>query len=429
MKASTFTFLAIVMMGCVVPASESAPLKQYFGKSYALVIGIDQYDAPGWAPLKYAVKDAEAMVAYLKRQGFEVQALYNKQATRQAILGHLIDVLSPKITRDDRVLVFFAGHGGTDVRAGRSHGYIVPADGGRGFSSNIQMDELRTAALMMDEARHQLFIMDACYGGLLAATRGSKVSEDHPAYLDEITGRKARQVLTAGGADQQVADGGPGGHSHFTFHLLQALEKAGGDLNGDGYITFAELAAYIVSVAHSFQQTPTYSTLAGHGLGEFVFLSPKPAVSQERPLPVTTSQRRGSAPTVTEEVLTLVHDFFTANNNEDVEAFVQMFTTTPSYFSWGPTPHDKIRKDKQYFFNRWPDVEYTPIGEPKVISTGSNRFQVDIKFDFYVRNMKRCEGKHGESSFELGVENVHGKWKISSIKEDVYYRDKPFTPC
>jgi hypothetical protein len=213
------------------------------------------------------------------------------------------------------------------------------------------------------------------------------------------------------------------------------------------------LAAYIVSVAHSFQQTPTYSTLAGHGLGEFVFASPKAAVQSARPLPVPPSQGRGanpsrgeaqggeatsavppsqgrgSNPTASEAVLKLVYDFFEANNNENVDTFLQMFTTEPSYFSWGPTPLPKIKKDKQYFFSRWPDVKYTPIGEPQVINKGSNRFQVNIKFDFYVRSIQRCEGKHGESSFELEVENIRGSWKIASIKEDVYYRNKSFKAC
>jgi uncharacterized caspase-like protein len=49
-------------------------------------------------------------------------------------------------------------------------------------------------------------------------------------------------MLTAGGADQQVADNGPNGHSVFTWTLLQGLEGRA-DLNGDGYITASELGA------------------------------------------------------------------------------------------------------------------------------------------------------------------------------------------
>jgi len=83
--------------------------------------------------------------------------------------------------------------------------------------------------------------------------------------------RTARQMLTAGGADQEVADGGPNGHSIFTWTLLQALEGKA-DANGDGVITATELASYISPVVASLsRQTPAYGSMPGSGGGEFVF--------------------------------------------------------------------------------------------------------------------------------------------------------------
>ena len=46
------------------------------------------------------------------------------------------------------------------------------------------------------------------------------------------------------------------------------------DLNGDGYITFTELAAYIQPAASKYNQTPGVSELMGHEQGDFVFLNP-----------------------------------------------------------------------------------------------------------------------------------------------------------
>jgi tetratricopeptide (TPR) repeat protein len=81
-------------------------------------------------------------------------------------------------------------------------------------------------------------------------------------------------MLTAGGADQMVADGGPDGHSIFTWTLLQGLAGKG-DLNGDGMITATELAAYIApAVASVSQQTPAFGSLPGSQGGEFVFEMP-----------------------------------------------------------------------------------------------------------------------------------------------------------
>jgi tetratricopeptide (TPR) repeat protein len=114
-------------------------------------------------------------------------------------------------------------------------------------------------------AKHVLFVTDACYGGL-ALTRGGSQS-----YLQQITRRVARQMLTAGGADEQVADNGPNGHSIFTWTLMQGLEGKG-DLNGDGFITASELAAYTGPIVSSLsRQTPAFGALAGSEGGEFVF--------------------------------------------------------------------------------------------------------------------------------------------------------------
>ena len=139
------------------------------------------------------------------------------------------------------------------------------------------MEELQTQSEKMGSAKHQLFVLDACYGGLFAMRAGG-VDETMPDYINEITRRTARQVITAGGSEQQVMDGGPGGHSVFTGHMLQAVREGLADNNADGYVTFAELTSYVVPRASNRFQTPAFSSLPGHGNGEFVFkVSSKPA--------------------------------------------------------------------------------------------------------------------------------------------------------
>jgi hypothetical protein len=85
-------------------------------------------------------------------------------------------------------------------------------------------------------AKHVLFVMDACYSGR-ALTRGAGSGS----FARENAKRIGRQMLTAGGADQPVADGGPNGHSIFTWTFLQALAGKA-DLNGDRLITATEFA-------------------------------------------------------------------------------------------------------------------------------------------------------------------------------------------
>jgi uncharacterized caspase-like protein len=198
-----------------------------FGNSYAVVIGIDDYKHSGvWRALPYATKDARGMATFLQAQGFEVETLYDREATRQAIISALEDRLAPRLTENDRVLFFFSGHGETRRYGNEPHGYIVPQDGDKWPSTWISMEKLRELAWKMGAARHQLFIFDACFGGLFA-TKDSLSTRDPrmPGYIETVSKDKARQYLTAGGAREKVRAGGPKGYSYFTGYLLEALKQ------------------------------------------------------------------------------------------------------------------------------------------------------------------------------------------------------------
>jgi uncharacterized caspase-like protein len=264
--------LIFFAISCFVTAAEVDA--KYYSNSYALVIGIDKYPVRNWPDLTYAKDDAEAVAHVLRNQGFQVIELYDRQATKLAIIAKMQNHLSRLIGRNDRVLVFFAGHGYTENLAGKDWGYIVPYHTENQSSAGyISMEELQTLSRKMGKAKHQLFIMVSCYGGLLG-TRGSGVDPNIPNYLTEVTRRKARLIITAGGKDQEVVDGGPNGLSVFTGHLVEAIEDGLADVNGDGHITYSELVGYLVPIASNAYQTPASATLPGHGLGEFVFRSP-----------------------------------------------------------------------------------------------------------------------------------------------------------
>lgn len=249
-----------------------------YRESHALVIGIDQYAK--WPGLHHAVRDAKAIQEMLvARFGFKpenVTALYDGDATRTNILRTLNDKLTDpnRVKRDDRVMVFFAGHGSTrKLASGRDVGYIVPVDAGLNdlAADAISMPQLQEVAEALS-AKHVLFMVDACYSGL-GLTRGGAAQPSRN-FLADNARRIGRQMITAGGADQQVADDGPGGHSVFTWTVLQALSGKA-DLNGDGVITGTELAAYVApAVASIAKQTPAFGSLPGSEGGEFVFEMP-----------------------------------------------------------------------------------------------------------------------------------------------------------
>jgi peptidoglycan/xylan/chitin deacetylase (PgdA/CDA1 family)/uncharacterized caspase-like protein len=245
------------------------------GDSWAVVIGIDDY--AHWPRLSHAARDAESVQGLLTTKlGFKpahVIVLQNAAATRSNVMAVFNEQL-PKagLKKTDNLFVFFAGHGGTrHLSSGRDLGYIIPVDAATDDLAGdaIPMTELQNISESL-VARHVIFVMDACYSGL-GLVRGGGASTRSGNFLRDNAHRVGRQHLAAGGADQMVADGGPGGHSIFTWTLLQGLSGKA-DLNGDNIITGTELAAYIApAVASVSAQTPAFGSLPGSEGGEFVF--------------------------------------------------------------------------------------------------------------------------------------------------------------
>jgi len=245
-------------------AAQKTTSSSLYRESWGVLIGIDDY--AHWPKLRYAVNDAKGMKDLLiNKFGFKAEnvfTLFNEEATRKNILKLFHDKLAdPKLTEEnDRVFVFYAGHGATrKLPSGRDLGYVIPvdADARQYYGEAISMTNISDIAEAMP-AKHMLFVMDSCYSGL-ALVRGGAVDSQN--YIQETSQRNARQMLTAGGADQQVADGGPNGHSIFTWTLLQSLQGEG-DLNKDSCITASELAAYIGPVVSSISlQTPAFGNL------------------------------------------------------------------------------------------------------------------------------------------------------------------------
>lgn len=244
-----------------------------YANSWALVIGINDYH--NVSPLKFACNDAQS-VSEVLIDGFDfpeanVILLTDEAASRSSIMEAFLD-LTTKTELDDRVLVFFAGHGHTKTGRRGEVGFLVPVDGTLDrLSSLIRWDELTRNAELIP-AKHVFFIMDACYGGL-ALMRG--VPSGSMRFLKDMLQRFSRQALTAGKADEVVADsGGPlPDHSVFTGHFLQALE--GKAATADGVITANSVMSYVyekVAKDQYSQQTPHYGFIDGDG--DFVFRAP-----------------------------------------------------------------------------------------------------------------------------------------------------------
>ncbi len=249
-----------------------------YQKTYAVIIGIDRYKNLEFnQQLKNAVSDAKGVKAVLQEKFVfdKFYELYNENASKEQILKTLQGDLA-NISDQDAIFVFFAGHGYTQAtKFGDEVGYIVPHDGSmkdNEMFKNISMVELRDNIAKTMSAKHVFFVMDACYSGTLLkrGVEAQAKTVDY-AYLKSITQAPVRQVLTAGGKNEMVLDGGYKNHSVFTGRLIEKLEQA------ENYITASELGLYIPKKVFSdaqdrnHKQNPQFGNLLGEG--DFVFIA------------------------------------------------------------------------------------------------------------------------------------------------------------
>jgi TolA-binding protein len=283
----------------------SAQEVPYYRTSHALLIGINQYRHVD--TLAFAVKDVEDVrVVLVQLYGFpteQIVTLTDGQATKGAITDALAALANPeRVGTQDRVLIYFSGHGQTvKTPDGGEKGFLIPVD------AQVKLGETENPAaylttclpmhavwdyLQMCPAKHVLLVADACYSGLLAKKRAS---ETPPTSWDlrALSMKKARQVLTAGGAGEKTREQPALGHGIFTYKFLEELKARAAV--GNPVITQELYSALKRSVVNASggMQTPVLANPDEFD-GEFLFVLPGSAPT---PLPTNPPVTGGTVET------------------------------------------------------------------------------------------------------------------------------------
>lgn len=259
--------------GAAASAGGSASLsaKNY----YALVIGDDDFRY--WPHIDNAVGDARAIEQELRAHyGFKTTLLVN--ATREQLLGAFND-LRQKLTPDDSLLIYYAGHGQLVPQIDR--GYWIPVDAQTNADTEWILNEQITDYLQIIPARHIIVIADSCYAGVLTRSSvqvpksgldaGTRLS-----VLQQLSPKRVRTVMTSGGV-QPVLDSGVDGHSIFAAALLRVLRDNDDVLEGNRLFDAVSPIVTAQSAKLGYKQTPTYRAIvfAGHEGGDFLFIPTK----------------------------------------------------------------------------------------------------------------------------------------------------------
>ena len=242
------------------------------GKQHALIIGNEEYDY--LTDLDTAGNDAKAIADILKQQyGFETTLISN--ANRYNALS-AINNLRLNFKENDRLLVYYAGHGELDRINKRGH--WLPIDAEQNSSANWISTITITDLLNTIPAKQMIIIADSCYSGMMTRSALGVIDEKLSAeqrqkLLKALTGTRTRTALTSGGV-APVLDSGGAGHSVFARSLLDVLEQNQGAITG--YELYNAVAHLVEKRADKigFLQKPEYAPLkfAGHEAGDFVLI-------------------------------------------------------------------------------------------------------------------------------------------------------------
>ncbi len=227
---------------------------------YAFIVGVNEYPDPGIVPLANPISDAKKLANVLTdHYMFEREnVVFMENATRAEIIDEL-DRLTRRVSKDDNLLIFFAGHGFFDLET--ELGYWLLKDASLESTANWMANSQIRDYIRAIRSRHTLLIADACFSGGIFQSR--RTFEEQPTEIDRVYSKPSRKAMTSGNLSE-VPD-----ESIFLRELVRRLEE-----NQRSYIMAEELFSSFKPVVISQTSTePQYGDIKGTGDegGDFIF--------------------------------------------------------------------------------------------------------------------------------------------------------------
>lgn len=214
------------------------------GPRLALVVATATYADAGFTQLRAPAQDASDMIDVLGDPdigGFTVTPVLDRPEYE---IRRAVGAFLAKRGIDDLVVVYLSCHGVLDAR-GRL--YFAATDTEKAHLASTAVE----SAWLLDRleecrARRQVLILDCCFSGAFAQTKGG-AEVDLERRL--VGAGRGRAVLTASRAGEYSYEGTPLpgvalNRSVFTAALVDGLRSGEADRDGDGYISVEDAYAY-----------------------------------------------------------------------------------------------------------------------------------------------------------------------------------------
>ena len=218
---------------------------------YALVIGVGHFKDSGLNPLAYPESDAQEMYRVLisPQAGYipeRVHKLIGEDATLARVKYELEKWLPSVAGEQDRVLIYFAGHG--TVEQGKGYLILYDTDGANVPGTAYPMSTLGKVTGTSIRSKWKALITDACHSGNI-----QQVNQQVNQGLEDVGSEANLFTFSASRGNERSFEDPAlgGGHGVFTYFLVQGLQGQADD-SGDGVVTAEELYYYVQTQVHEY---------------------------------------------------------------------------------------------------------------------------------------------------------------------------------
>ncbi len=222
------------------------------GNKIGLVIGTNDYSAPGINKLNFAESDARSIKNILTDseicdfdEVYEIIDQSYSEATKK------IEKILKDAQSDDFILFYFSGHGKLDM-LGNLCLLFKDTDLDYLLSTSLHFDFINRC-IEQSKCRTIIMIIDSCFSG----AAGMKGDDLLMKSLSEVSGT-GRIILSAAKEFEAAKEDDTLKHGVFTNFLMEGLRTGEADSDDDGLVNIDELYDYAYDkTIKGFQQTPT----------------------------------------------------------------------------------------------------------------------------------------------------------------------------
>ena len=254
------------------------------GRKIGILIGNGRFNpGSGFSPLRCPAKDVDGLARLLANEmygGFDIRTVVN--GTQREIQLALREVMQSAAGFDDKVLVYYSGHGSPDEDGNL---FLAAADSTKreldatGLALEYVLKRIRSS-----KSQKIALILDCCFSGAVERlfTKGETADQVRTALPKELSGT-GMYVLTAS-TDTQVAEEKEGDeYSLLTKHIIGGIVDGYADRDDDGIVTMHELTVYVQeAVRLEGRQQPLGFTQRVNGGDLEIARTGRPAMAAKR---------------------------------------------------------------------------------------------------------------------------------------------------